>query len=203
MYSIYIILISASIALAQKKGDSNYLPANGHSNDMGGIFGISASMPKSSVSPSVLGGLIATGSESPKLGKAGRAVVGGTGPYKAAYNADPSLPNHTIYAPKRPPTGVKMPVLIFGNGLCLNMGTMYPNFLTEIASHGYLVIANGPPKGGSGFAKSIQMTESIDWVTKNASAGKYGAIDAEKIAASGQSCGGLEAYSASKQPPNP
>ena len=39
------------------------------------------------------------------------------------------------------------------------------------------------------------MTESIDWVHKG-NAKKYGEIDAEKIAASGQSCGALEAYAA-------
>jgi hypothetical protein len=37
------------------------------------------------------------------------------------------------------------------------------------------------------------MTESIDWVHKGG-AKKYGDIDVDKIAASGQSCGALEAY---------
>jgi dienelactone hydrolase len=43
----------------------------------------------------------------------------------------------------------------------------------------------------------VQMlTDSVDWVTKGG-ASKYGDIDTSKIAAAGQSCGGLEAYSAS------
>jgi len=100
-----------------------------------------------------------------------------------------------------PPTGIKMPVMVFGNGLCLNKGDMYPDFLTEIASYGYLVIANGQP-GGWGIAKVTQMIDAIDWVMKEENTKKYGTIDTEKIAVSGQSCGGLEAYSTSKSIPS-
>ena len=42
-------------------------------------------------------------------------------------------------------------------------------------------------------SKVSQMTESIDWVYKG-DARKYGEVDVDKIAASGQSCGGLGAY---------
>ena len=38
----------------------------------------------------------------------------------------------------------KMPVVIWGNGSCLYAGNRYRQFLTEIASHGYLVITGGP-----------------------------------------------------------
>jgi hypothetical protein len=41
---------------------------------------------------------------------------GGSGPYKAAYQADPSLPQHTIYAPKQPPQNVSLPILVWGEG---------------------------------------------------------------------------------------
>jgi dienelactone hydrolase len=139
----------------------------------------------------------------------------GTGPYPAGYLTDPSLPEHTIYAPlKPPPSNVKMPVVVFGEGGCLNGGTTYSPFLTELASYGYLVIANGPPRNGpmtvvnnkinltdliimtsSGQTKVQDLTDSIDWVMKG-SGSKYGNIDTTKIATSGQSCGGLEAYSA-------
>jgi dienelactone hydrolase len=37
-----------------------------------------------------------------------------------------------------------MPVVIWGNGSCLYVGNRYRQFLTELASHGYLVIAAGP-----------------------------------------------------------
>jgi dienelactone hydrolase len=54
--------------------------------------------------------------------------------------------------------------------------------------------------GGMGQSKVSQMAESIDWVMKGGAA-KYGDIDTEKIAAAGQSCGGLEAYSTSYHEP--
>jgi len=45
----------------------------------------------------------------------------GTGPYKShpAGRADPSLTNHTIFAPiTPPPPNVKLPVIVFGEGSC-------------------------------------------------------------------------------------
>jgi dienelactone hydrolase len=44
------------------------------------------------------------------------------------------------------------------------------------------------------------MIESLDWITKNAGQGKWQHIDGSKIAAAGQSCGGIQAFSASLDP---
>ena len=64
-------------------------------------------------------------------------------------STDPSLPEKTIYAPINPPKdNIKMPVIVWGEGGCYKTGTFYQPYLTEIASHGYLVLANGPPVGG-------------------------------------------------------
>jgi hypothetical protein len=41
-----------------------------------------------------------------------------SGPFKAAYYTDPGLPKHTIYAPMSATDGVKLPVLVWGNGGC-------------------------------------------------------------------------------------
>jgi dienelactone hydrolase len=41
------------------------------------------------------------------------------------------------------------------------------------------------------------MTDSVDWITKQAGKGNYPHVDATRIAAWGQSCGGLEAYTMS------
>jgi dienelactone hydrolase len=154
------------------------------------------------------------GSESPKKDVFDDGTPG-TGKYPAKRLTDATLDDHTIYAPITPPTDIKLPVLVFGNGGCANTGSSFTNLLTEIASHGYLVIANGAPAsnpgGGLDFASILsglfsgakmksssikQMTDAVDWVVKG-SAAKYGSIDTDKIAASGQSCGGLQAYSAS------
>jgi dipeptidyl aminopeptidase/acylaminoacyl peptidase len=126
----------------------------------------------------------------------------GSGPYPAAYFTDPSLPKHTIYAPKSPPKDIKLPVLLWGNGGCAAAGVLYQNFLREIASHGFIVLANGSPTGWADpQTKPIQMTQSIEWVTKGGADGKFGTPDASKIASSGQSCGGLEAYAAAYHDP--
>lgn len=60
---------------------------------------------------------------------------GGSGRYKAAYFTDPTLPRHTIYAPATPPPAdIKLPVIIWGNGLYAATGTFSYNFLTEVVS---------------------------------------------------------------------
>lgn len=148
----------------------------------------------------------------------------GSGKYPAHFVAEKTLANHTIYAPKNPPpSDVKMPVLIWGNGGCTAGGTSYATFLTEVASHGYLAIANGPPGSGppslsypgspqaavpgpngeapdpnavvfAGFSKIKDMTAAMDWVTAG-NADKYGNIDKNSFITAGSSCGGLEAYS--------
>jgi dienelactone hydrolase len=70
----------------------------------------------------------------------------GSGPYKAVMATEAGLSAHVAYYPANlTPLGAKkMPVLIWGNGSCLYAGNRYRQFLTEVASHGYLVIAGGP-----------------------------------------------------------
>src|SRR6478752_5788658 len=70
----------------------------------------------------------------------------GSGPYKAIMAAEPSLPSQVAYYPANLSQlrGKRMPVVIWGNGSCLYVGNRYRQFLTEVASHGYLVIAGGP-----------------------------------------------------------
>lgn len=68
----------------------------------------------------------------------------GTGPYKAIMAEDPSLPDHTIYYPANLAAAGKLPVITWGNGACINAGNRFRIFLTEIASHGFVVISGGP-----------------------------------------------------------
>ncbi|KAF2663118.1 hypothetical protein BT63DRAFT_419308 [Microthyrium microscopicum] len=202
MYShalVPVLLAAAVFALPQNPVPKEY-PVNGDNGDVGGIFGLA----KGTIRPSQAKGLsgFSPGSKSPKT-----TVVDdqspGSGPFPAAYFTDPSLPDHTLYAAKSPSKN-KLPVVVFGNGGCVNVGTMFQNILREIASHGFLVIANGPAvTNATGLANLANQTNisamkaSIDWVMAGAANGKYGAVDTSKIAAVGQSCGGLEAYSAS------
>jgi hypothetical protein len=120
----------------------------------------------------------------------------GSGKYPAAYSVHPTLAEYTIYSPKTPPTGEKLPVILWGNGMCSDQGLGFRNFLTEVASHGYYIIANGKPEG-KGQSADTKMGVALDWVTKNAGVGDLGHVDGSKIAAAGQSCGGTQAYKVS------
>ncbi len=70
----------------------------------------------------------------------------GTGPHPAIMEADPGLVTHTVYRPKDLAAlgKEKLPIVVFGNGGCRNIGNRFRYFLTEIASHGFLAIAIGP-----------------------------------------------------------
>jgi len=67
----------------------------------------------------------------------------GSGPYKAIMTTDASLPAHVLYFPKDLKRAGKLPIIAWGNGACINAGNRFRYFLTEIASHGYFIAANG------------------------------------------------------------
>ena len=67
-----------------------------------------------------------------------------TGPFAVVVEHDPGLATHTIYRP-RELTMDDHPVLVWGEGGCAKNGLMFPEYLSEIASHGFVVIADGPP----------------------------------------------------------
>jgi hypothetical protein len=69
-----------------------------------------------------------------------------TGPHAVVIEHDQTLATHTIYRPATlgPSTH---PVLVWGEGGCAKDGLQFPEFLNEIASHGVVVIADGPPVG--------------------------------------------------------
>ncbi|HWR14928.1 MAG TPA: hypothetical protein VN577_08870 [Terriglobales bacterium] len=68
-----------------------------------------------------------------------------TGPYKVVMEEDHSLPGFTVYHPENvSAVKEKLPILAWGNGACLNAGNSTEPYLSEIASHGYLVVAIGP-----------------------------------------------------------
>lgn len=156
----------------------------------------------------------------------------GTGPHKAIMEADPSLPTHTEYRPKdlNALGSQKLPIIVWGNGACVNVGNRFRHFLTEIASYGFLAIAIGPigPKemeaapqtnpavrsgGGPAAAppnantppatRSSQLIDAMNWAI--AEDGRedsryFGKLDTSKIAVMGQSCGGVQAIQASSDP---
>jgi predicted alpha/beta-hydrolase family hydrolase len=130
---------------------------------------------------------------------------GGTGPYKALMASDESLPTHTVFRPKDLGAlgdKVKLPIVVWGNGACANSPWEHVNFLSEVASHGFLVVAIGPmpaegQRGGAGGpTKSPLLVDAINWaIAQNSeqSSQYHGKLDTNKIAVAGMSCGGLQA----------
>jgi hypothetical protein len=106
------------------------------------------------------------------------------------------LPRHTIYAPRNTPQNAKLPVLLWGNGACSADGLSAVNFLSQIASHGVLVISQGTP-WGQGSTSGQQMRDALNFITspqaRNVNA-DFAKVDSSRILAAGFSCGGIEAY---------
>ncbi len=138
---------------------------------------------------------------------------GGQGPYSAIATESPTLPGMTIYRPlDLTPFGAerKLPVLLWGNGACANTTEEHKNFLSELASHGYLVLGIGlldeiEKRGNASRerTKSSQLISALDWIiAESAKADSEFAdkIDTSKVAAMGMSCGGLQAIAISPDP---
>lgn len=140
----------------------------------------------------------------------------GSGPEPAMVYSDKGLATHTIYRPAN--LNGRYPVVLWGNGSCVNSSFGYREFLSEIASHGFIVLAIGPhrdspaprqprpedPAQWPPFETSYrQMLEALDWITvENARPGSpfNGKVVIDKVAAMGHSCGGLQTVKVSTDP---
>jgi dienelactone hydrolase len=147
----------------------------------------------------------------------------GTGPFPAMKEQIASLPKHVVYRPADLSAlkDRKLGVVAWGNGGCSEDGASSRFHLLELASHGYLVIANGRILSGPGapppeprpqlppgqfpppktFASDL--TAAIDWaLAENERAGSpfKGLIDPQAIALSGFSCGGGQVMHVAKDP---
>ena len=135
---------------------------------------------------------------------------GGTGEYKAIMISEESLETHTVFRPQDLSVfgkKNKLPIIAWGNGACANSPWEHINFLNEVASHGFLVIAIGPMpeegERGGGRSQSSQLTDAIDWAiaqNKDKNSPYYKKIDVENIAVSGMSCGGLQTLEIAPDP---
>jgi len=135
---------------------------------------------------------------------------GGTGPWPAVMVSDSTLETHTIFRPKDLSAfgeTNKLPIIAWGNGACANSPWEHVNFLSEVASHGFLVIAIGPMpqegQRGGGRSTSSQLIDAIDWaIAQNSkkTSPYYGKIDTTKISVSGMSCGGLQTLEVAPDP---
>ena len=137
----------------------------------------------------------------------------GSGAEPAIVYSDGSLPTHTIYRPAQ--LAGRYPVVLWGNGSCVNSNFGYREFLAEVASHGFIVLAIGPyrdspapreqrpadPAEWPPFeTRYSQMLDALDWIAaENDRPGSplLGQVAVEKVAVMGHSCGGLQAVKAS------
>ena len=73
-------------------------------------------------------------------------VPQGSGPFPALMRMQQGLATHTLYHPQDLARlgAEKLPLVVFGNGACINQGNRFRYLLTEIASHGFLAMAIGP-----------------------------------------------------------
>lgn len=149
-------------------------------------------------------------------GAAQAADPAGSGPEPARVYSDPTLATHTIYRPAE--LKGSYPVVLWGNGSCVNSSFGYREFLAQIASHGFIVLAIGPyrdapaprqqrpadPAQWPAFETSYrQMIDALDWITaENGRQGSAfnGKVRLDKVAAMGHSCGGLQTVKVSTDP---
>jgi hypothetical protein len=157
--------------------------------------------------------------EERRLARWRAAVPQGTGPARVTRLRPPNLPTHTLYWPAAWSKG-PLPIIAWGNGydgMCNNSSLPYAAFLSEIASHGYFVVAVGnddidypQPDGLEILAdgrpirtQASALTKAVDWaIAENGRAGSpyEGKLDTSKIAYMGHGCGGQQAMAASSDP---
>lgn len=137
---------------------------------------------------------------------------GGSGPYKAIAISEPTLPDHVVYRPsdlgQTHMLHGAMPVLLWANGGCSDSSLGYEQMLTEIASHGYVVVAIGSfqEKAGDrkdGFTPSSDLLKALDWIDaqgKTKGSDYYQLVDLSRIAAAGHSCGGAQVLANAADP---
>ena len=141
---------------------------------------------------------------------------GGSGRHKAIAVREKSLPDFVVYRPQNMDAAMrvgrqgmwaagnakteKLPVLVFCNGGCMDTSIGYENMLSDIASHGYVVVAIGELQMFAQHDKdqhtpSSMVKKALDWISQQAAdpaSPYYNKIDTEKIAAAGHSCGGAQ-----------
>jgi hypothetical protein len=146
-------------------------------------------------------------------------VPRGSGPGTVTRLRPPNLTTHTLYWPAAWSKGL-LPIIAWGNGadnLCSNNSLPYAALLSDIASHGYFVVAVGnddidyPPLDGLEIladgrpirTQTSALTNAVDWaIAENSRAGSpyEGKLDTGKIAYMGHACGGQQALAASSDP---
>jgi len=129
---------------------------------------------------------------------------GGSGMFKAMAVQEQSMKDFVVYRPKdllhaHARCGA-LPLLLFGNGGCSDTSLDYERMLTEVASHGYIVVAIGEmrdslnerPIGQTASAELMRGLELMLQLNRTKGSGYYHFVDTTRMAAAGHSCGGAQ-----------
>src|SRR5690606_3329930 len=96
-----------------------------------------------------------------------------------------------------------LPVAAFANGGCRNTSGEFRNFLSGLASQGFLVVSVGPAGNSvvmgseerTNTTAASQLLDGVAWmIAENSRAGSIfnGKVDVTKVAVMGQSCGAAQ-----------
>lgn len=129
---------------------------------------------------------------------------GGSGPYKAVAVTEETLPDFVVYRPldikfAKEKEG-ELPILVWANGGCMDSSIHHERLLTEVASHGYIIVALGKlqmtvEEREHKKTPDKELQVALDWITQQTNNKKseyYQIADVNKIAACGMSCGGAQ-----------
>jgi hypothetical protein len=99
---------------------------------------------------------------------------------------------HTIYRPARWVSGEKYPLVVWGNGTCMQPEA-YGGHLRSLASQGFIVVAPNSRYVASGSPDALTLALNFAIATNdNPQSAYYGRIDTTKIGAMGHSQGGMQ-----------
>lgn len=136
----------------------------------------------------------------------------GSGVYNAIAATEASLKNFVVYRPENLAAAAQsentLPIMVFANGGCNNTSIPHERLLSEVASHGYLIVALGALQRELSDRKlnkapNAMIIEAIDWLTaKNnePSSEYFQTLDLNKVAIGGQSCGGAQVLAVAADP---
>lgn len=131
---------------------------------------------------------------------------GGSGSFKAIAATEKLLPDFVVYRPENIKEAVKaegkVPLLVWANGGCMNSSIHHEKLLTELASHGYIIVAIGTlqmtvEERRHEHTPDDELLKALDWIEEQAitkGTDYYEKVDLTKIAAGGQSCGGAQVF---------
>jgi dienelactone hydrolase len=137
---------------------------------------------------------------------------GGSGPYKAIAVTDKTLADFVIYRPEaiKPANHRegKLPILVWANGGCMDSSIHHERLLTEVASHGYIILAIGKlqmtvEERAHEKTSDKELLVGIEWITiqvNDENSKYYQVADIDKIAACGMSCGGAQVMAVADDP---